>query len=142
MSDTNLIKHAWCSDVPVFEQALFPVVFPVMRLIARQKFNLTPEAVEQAKEQIKSIFVRVSEMLADGRVYLVGDGLSAADITFAALAAPALAPPEHPKKRDNLQELPPQMVAQIQEFRQTPAGAFALRLYSEREMPATRSRQC
>ena len=25
MSDTNLMKRAWCNDVPVFEQALYPV---------------------------------------------------------------------------------------------------------------------
>ena len=37
----------------------------------------------------------VAELLADGRAYLCGDRFSAADLTFAALAAPMVVPPEY-----------------------------------------------
>lgn len=132
MDDPNLMQRAWCNGVPLVERVLFPVVFPVVRPIAQRSLNITPESAAQAYEQIKSIFAQVSELLADGRTYLVGDSFSAADITFAALAAPAIAPPEHPVKRASLQELPPKMVSEISAFRETPAGAYVLRLYRNR----------
>lgn len=121
-----------CQGVPFIERILFPVFFPFMRKLLQKTFNITPETSVKAYQEIQSIFATVSELLADGRTYLVGDNFSAADITFAALAAPVLQPPEHPIKRRNLQELPPKMLAEINAFRETPAGNFALRLYRDR----------
>jgi len=131
MDDDKLMQRNWCHGVPFVERALFPVVFPFMRKVVRQRLNITPESAARAYEQISIIFEKVGDLLADGRIYLVGDSFSAADITFAALAAPALAPPEHPIKGGvGLQELPPKAVSEINAFRETPAGVFGLRLYS------------
>lgn len=132
MNDSKFMQRGWCYGVPFVEGILFPVVFPIVRSIVRQKLNITQESASQAYEQIKSIFEQVSELLADGRTYLVGNSFSAADLTFAALAAPAVRPPEHPMTRASLEELPSKMVSEIKEFRETPAGAFALRLYHDR----------
>ncbi|XZO04321.1 MAG: hypothetical protein ACM65L_11635 [Microcoleus sp.] len=62
---------------------------------------------------------------------LVGDTISAADITFAALAAPVLLPPEHPVMVSKIAELPIEMAAVIKELQLTAAGVYALRLYRE-----------
>ncbi|BAY46912.1 hypothetical protein SAMD00079811_45280 [Scytonema sp. HK-05] len=132
IDDYKFMQRRWCQSVPFIEGALFPVVFPWMRSVVRRGFNITPESAAQAYEQIKSIFDQVSELLSDGRTYLVGDSFSAADITFAALAAPAVLPPEHPMKPVSLQELPPKMASEISAFRETPAGAYVLRLYRHR----------
>src|SRR5919199_1328022 len=133
MNDYNFMKSRWCDGVPLFERVLFPVVFPLMLKVVRQSYNITPESAAKAYEQIKSIFEKVSELLADGRTYLVGDNFSVADLTFAALAAPAVQPPEHPIKGSPLQEFPPKMASEISALRETPAGAFVLRLYCNRE---------
>ena len=37
----------------------------------------------------------MAEMLADGRPFLLGDRFTAADLTFAALAAPVVLPPRY-----------------------------------------------
>jgi glutathione S-transferase len=132
IDDYKFIQRSWCQGVPFIEGALFPVVFPWMRSVVRRGFNITPESAAQAYEQIKSIFEQVSELLSDGRTYLIGDSFSAADITFAALAAPAVLPPEHSMKLASLQELPPKMASEISAFRETPAGAYVLRLYRDR----------
>ncbi|MGH2414488.1 MAG: glutathione S-transferase family protein [Brasilonema sp.] len=132
MNNYQWMQRTWSNGVPFIERALFPVVFPTVRSIVRQKLNITPESYAQAYEQIKSIFEQVSKLLADGRTYLVGNSFSAADLTFAALAAPAVRPPEHPMTRASLEELPSKMVSEIKEFSETPAGAFALRLYHDR----------
>jgi glutathione S-transferase len=128
---SKLMQVAWCKNVPFIERIFFPVVFPFMQKFMQNMYRITPESSAEAYEEIKTIFDKVGELLADGRDYLVGDSLSVADITFATLAAPAIAPPEHPMKRTNSKDLPPQMVCDMNALRQTPAGVYALRLYSE-----------
>ncbi|MEC4819542.1 MAG: glutathione S-transferase family protein [Scytonema sp. PMC 1069.18] len=130
--DSKLMQSRWCIGVPFFERILFPVVFPTVRPIVQRSMDITPESAAEAYETIKSIFEKVGELLSDGRSYLVGNSFSAADITFAALAAPTVMPPEHPMNRGSLQQLPTKMISDIRAFRQTPAGAYALRLYQER----------
>lgn len=132
LNNYKLMQKRWSQGVPPVEQAFFPVVFPIMRSVARRSMNITPESGRKAYETVKSIFTQVSGLLADGRNYLVGDSLSAADLTFAALAAPAVMPPEHPMMSRSLQELPPKMASEIQAFRETPAGAYVLHLYRNR----------
>jgi glutathione S-transferase len=132
INDSKLVKQAWCRNVPWLERALFPVIFPKTRALACKKFNITPESTVEARQNIEQIFAQVSNILADGRRYLVGDKLSAADITFAALAAPTIAPPEHPATRGSLDNFPVNMAKEINQFRETPAGQFVLRLYRER----------
>ena len=130
MNDKKRMQSAWTINVPGIEKALFPVVFPQMRSIARKRLDINSNSAAKAHETIGSIFEQVSELLSDGRKYLIGDKLSAADITFASLAAPAIAPPEHPIRKSNLDDLPPKMASEIREFRATSTGAFVLRLYS------------
>ena len=130
MNDRKQMQSLWTKNIPLIEKVLFPIVFTKMRSITRQKLDITPDSASKAYETIGSIFERVSELLSDGRKYLVGDRLSAADITFAALAAPVIAPPQHPIQRSSLEDLPSKMVSEIKEFRATSAGVFVSRLYA------------
>lgn len=132
INDSKFIQKRWTQGVPFFEEALFPVVYPLMRPIVRKAFNINSESAAQAYEQIQSVFEKVNELLADKRTYLVGDNFSAADITFAALAAPVISPPEHLIKPRPLEELPDSFASKISAFRETPAGAYVLRLYRDR----------
>ncbi len=132
MNDYKIMQSRWCEGVPFFERALFPIVFPVTRSFAKRKLNINPDSATQAYETIQSIFGKVNELLADGRAYLVGDNFSAADLTFAALAAPAIQPSEHPMRSRNYKDLPRKMVSEINAFRKTPAGDFVVRIYRDR----------
>ncbi|CAN0578235.1 unnamed protein product, partial [Ectocarpus sp. 12 AP-2014] len=73
----------------------------------------------------------VERLLSDGRAYLCGDSISAADITFAALAFPVLLPEE---TADVFVEYDPRLLPRgyvevIKSLRSREGGAFALRLY-------------
>ena len=68
-------------------------------------------------------------MLADGRRFLVGDRFTAADLTFAALYAPIVLPPEQPVTSRS--ESPPSLIRLRDEARARPAGQFAARIYRE-----------
>ncbi|MEO1374037.1 MAG: glutathione S-transferase family protein [Cyanobacteria bacterium J06635_10] len=132
MNNSNLMQEKWCQNVPIVEKLLFPLVFPPMRSITNKKYNINAESAGQAYEEIKSIFEKVSRLLAGDRKYLVGDKISVADIAFASLAAPILSPEQHPTKSSKSQELPSKMLSVIKEFRKTPAGTFVLNLYANR----------
>jgi len=96
----------------------------------KRGLNITPEGVTRSLAKIEESFAKVNALLADGRRFLVGTKFTVADLTFASLAAPVLLP-------DQLDVgLPPYEMfgaarAQIDTWRATPAGAFALRMFKE-----------
>lgn len=131
LNSQKLMRSLWCEGVPSVENILFPIVFPLVCFIARKDYNITAESAASSLNQIKGLFEKVNNLLADGRSYLVGNSFSAADLTFACLAAPILIPPEYSGKTPDLDEFPDEMAVVHKELRKTPAGAFALRLFSE-----------
>lgn len=93
-----------------------------------QGIGTTPERGAAALVKIKSTFDEVGALLADGRPYLVGNTFTAADLTFAALAAPAVGQPYAAAPGLDA-ETPAAMRQQVEELRAHPAGQFVLRLW-------------
>jgi len=131
LDDREAMRRVWCKGTPWVEQVGFAIAFPIMRRLVQQSLNITAASAASSLQEIKQIFDTVNQQLADNRPYLVGDKFSAADITFAALAAPALLPPEHPVMPPQLDGIKSEMATTIKELRATPAGMYALRLYRE-----------
>jgi glutathione S-transferase len=127
----ELIYPRWTFGVPFWQKLLFPIIFPKVEPIVRDNFGITPTSGAESYQEIIRVFDRVTEVLADGRKYLLGDRLSAIDITFAALAAPILQPPEQHIPPAPIESLPAQMQIDIRNCQATPAGEFGLRLYRE-----------
>ena len=130
------IYPKWSQGVPLWEKLLFPVIFPKVKSILSTSLNITETSAIESYREIERVFDRVNEILADGRQYLLGDRLSAIDLTFAALAAPILQPPEHHIPPAPLATLPPQMRSDIRKCQVTSAGEFGLRLYREHRRQA------
>ncbi len=128
--DRTLLLKLWRQGAPPVEQALLPIVFPLLRQLLRQRYRISATSGVAAYKDIQRVFETVNGLLA-GCPYLVGDCFSAADLTFAALAAPALRPENYGVKALQSHELPQDMLAQVKQLRQTPAGAHAMRLYRE-----------
>ncbi len=127
----QLIYPRWTLGIPIWEKLLFPVIFPIVQSKVRDLLDLTATSAAESYREIEIVFDRVSEFLSDGRKYLLGDQFSAIDITFAALAAPIIQPPEHHISPSPLELLPAQMQTDIRNCQVTPAGKFGLRLYRE-----------
>ncbi len=125
------IYPKWTQGVPLWEKLLFPIIFPKVKSIVLDSLNIAETSAIESSREIDRVFDRVNEILADGRQYLLGDQFSAIDLTFAALAAPILQPPEHHIPPSPIQTLPTQMQADIRNCQATPAGEFGLRLYRE-----------
>jgi glutathione S-transferase len=127
----ELLYPRWTFGVPFWQKLLFPIIFPKVEPIVRENFDITETSAAESYQEIMRIFDRVTEVLSDGRKYLLGDQFSAIDITFAALAAPTIQPPEHHISPSPLELLPDQMQTDIRNFQATPAGEFGLWLYRE-----------
>ena len=62
---------------------------------------------------------------------MAGESFTAADLTFASLAAPLLLPREYGSPLPSLAELPDDFLAVVEECRTAPAGQFGLRIYRD-----------
>jgi glutathione S-transferase len=116
---------------PEWERRALALLYPMFVLGLRKALVITPERVAKARVRVTAVFDAVDAALADGRRFLVGDQLSAADLTWAALSAPLIFPPEYGGSFPPLTELPAPFRGEVEACRARPAGAFALRLYRE-----------
>ena len=118
-----------CTGVPAWERRVLPVAYPLVTRVIDRYLRITPDAVARSEAEVRGIFDAVAERLADGRPYLCGDRFTAADLTFAALAAAVLMPPEYGVPLPQPDELPQPMAAVVRELRAHPAGAHALAMF-------------
>lgn len=117
--------------VSAWEQRMFRVLLPLVRVVMRKVLKLERAAADESRERIEAVFDTVEMRLEDGRKYLMGDRFTAVDLTFASLAAPVLLPPDHGAGMPRLEQVPPEMAGPVERWRARPAGAFALRVYRE-----------
>lgn len=125
------IAIAWGINAPWSEKIKCIIAFPKLPGLLRQNYNVTEASKEDALQDIKEVFTVVNQRLNSGQQYLIGDKLSSADITFAALASPVIRPEHHPFYDSRLAKLPAEIVAIIEELRDTPAGKLVMHMYRE-----------
>jgi glutathione S-transferase len=127
----KLFLESVLAGVGGFERTLFKVLSPLVKKLMRVGMRIDDEGAERSLGYVQNVFASVGELLADGRSYLVGKIFGAADLTFAALAAPVLLPRNYGSPLPSLDEVPTELLAQIEDFRSSPAGEFALRIYRD-----------
>jgi glutathione S-transferase len=132
LKDKELVLSFNNAGVPRWEDRLIRTGWPIVLQFAKRRLDIRP-GVEKLDERIVwDEFDYAAELLADGRPYLCGERFTAADLTFAALAAPVVVPPEYtvrlPQPED---EVPQEPRALIERFREHPGGAHALRMFTQ-----------
>jgi glutathione S-transferase len=122
--------------VPRWERAALTAARPLaLRFLARS-LKLDAAGAERSRNKIEAVFARIGELVTDGRRYLVGNRFTVADLTFAALAAPVLLPPQYAAALPALGDFEGEPRARIEAWRASPAGQFALRIYGTERSPA------
>ncbi len=119
--------------VPRWEDRLLRLTLPLAERFIARVLEIRPGVEREDEAMVFAEFDRVAEQLADGRPYLLGERFSAADLTFAALAAPIVLPPVYGVELPPLELLDAPTTQLVERGRAHPAGAFALRLYDERK---------
>jgi glutathione S-transferase len=119
------------TGVPAWERRAFPLLFRPIGALIRRHLDIGPGAVPDARRSVLRTFDAIAARLGDGRRFLFGDAFTAGDLTFAALAAAVVLPPQYGTPLPQPPELPDALRQGVEEFRAHPAGAFALRLFAE-----------
>jgi glutathione S-transferase len=125
-----LLHPLMAKGVPRIESSLLTLGLPIVVLAIRKGLRITPDGAQRSMLKVRGIFSEISDLLADGREYLVGDRFTAADLTFAALASPVLLPERGISAYPTVADLPAAMREAVEQLRDTPAGRFALRMYA------------
>jgi glutathione S-transferase len=120
-----------CDGVPRWERWGTAALWPVAARWVARELEMGRETPREDERRVWAAFDVVAERLGDGRPYLCGDRFTAADLTFAALAAAAVAPAEYTVPLPELPDLAPHTAALVERFRAHPAGAFALRMFRD-----------
>jgi len=130
----QIVKALFGKNVSRVAAVLSQLLFPATRIVMRQGLSINEAGKNRSVEKVAQVFGRVNELLKDGRRFLCNtDRPSAADITFAALAYPLLAPPQMSGLVYSYCKavLPEDLMAYMEKLRATPAGKFGLRMYEE-----------
>jgi len=131
LPDTKLLRTLWSRGAPTSEATLLTMIAPLVRRLVTAGYKITPESAERSLERVRSVFRQMNERLSEGRRFLSGDRFTAADLTFAALAAPMLLPDKCRAAQPHLNEVPAAMREEILRMRDSAAGQFALRMFSD-----------
>jgi glutathione S-transferase len=127
----GLVRKYGVTGVPAWERRSVPVAFGLVTRVIDRYLEITPESAAESLRVVHETFDSVGSRLSDGRPFLVGDRFTAADLTFAALSAAVLMPPEYGVPLPSPDELPARMAGVVRELRAHPAGEFALKLYRQ-----------
>jgi glutathione S-transferase len=91
----RLFLGAFAPDLSAPRRLAAGATFPLLRRRVRRSMGVDRRSLELASEKVRTAGQRFRAELSPSG-YLVGDRLSVADLTLAALVAPVVAPPQFP----------------------------------------------
>lgn len=115
--------------VPRWEDRFMRMFWPLAKGFASRELKITDTTIEDDGPRVWRALDEIAELLSDGRRYLCGDRFSAADLTFAALAASVVIPPEYGTPLPQPEDVPDELAREVRAFREHPAGAYAMELF-------------
>jgi glutathione S-transferase len=131
IGDVGQLRRLVEPRIPRAERMLFRMGRPGLTAFLRWGLRIDEKGAKKSEQRISAVFSEVESRLARGGRYLVGGRFTAADLTFAALAAPVVLPPEYGWPLPSAEDVSQELRHLLAQFRSRPAGTFALRLYKE-----------
>lgn len=132
MTDASAIRNLFSRIGPRWEIAVARVALPVMAGMIKRGLKIDASGVARSRETLAPVLADVEARVEkSGGPWLFGDRFTAADITFAALMTPLVAPPELAAKLGTAVDVSAPVRDLIERHRATPAGRFVLRAYAQ-----------
>ena len=119
------------AGVPRWEDRAIRWGWPLATRFVRRALDIKPGVEVGDEAAVWRELDFVAEQIADGRPYLLGDRFTAADLTFAALAAPVIVPPTYGVPLPQPEMMPEPIAKIVRRAREHPAGQYALRVVAE-----------
>jgi glutathione S-transferase len=123
--------------VPRWEARVVRWGWPAITRLISRVLAITPGIEVEDAAAVTAELDHVAQLLADGRPYLLGERFGAADLTFGALAASVLVPPQYGVTLPQPEAMAPATAALVRGFREHPAGRFAMQLFARHRAPAS-----
>lgn len=95
LRDADAVVKLWTLDATPMQRRVLRASFPVFRSLFRRRLDVSAARVRSSRAAIEESLAFIEERTASSP-FLVGDTLSIADVTAAALLAPFVCPDEHP----------------------------------------------
>jgi glutathione S-transferase len=124
--------------VPRWEDRAIRAGWPFAQGFVKRVLDIRPGIEVEDEAVVWRELDFVADLLRDGRPYLCGERFGAADLTFAALSASIVVPPEYGVPLPQPDVLAPDMAALVRRARAHPAGRYALNLYAEHRQERAR----
>lgn len=127
----HFVTTLFRSAAPPDEAKWIGLTTPLVRFLMKKGMKIDAAASERSRAKMEGVLERVETLLADGRRFLVGDRFTAADLTFASLFAPLVAPPEYGAPMPGFMEIPEPFAALRETSLARPAGRYTRRMFRE-----------
>jgi glutathione S-transferase len=114
------------AGVPRWEDRALRWGWPLGKRFVEHALEIGPGVEIGDEALVWGEFDHVAELLSDGRPHLLGERFGAADLTFAALSAAVILPPDYGVPLPQPDSLPAPTAALVRRAREHPAGRYAL----------------
>lgn len=96
LENQSAFVSVWGWNSSPATKKILHLLFPMLKHMLVQSLNLSNEGRKESALKIEEMMAWLDEQVSDGRLYLVGDQLSIADISVASMLSPIVCPGEHP----------------------------------------------
>lgn len=122
------VVDLWTQDGPRWGRLFYGLTFPLLARGMKRIYKIREDKIVEAKDEFRRAMDETDRALGD-RAYLTGDAPTRADVTVAALLAPACRPREHVFRWPD--ETPEELSEFLRELEGRPTWDFVLRMYRE-----------
>jgi glutathione S-transferase len=124
----KLLVPLFTRDRPAATRAVLRTGFPLLRVAMRRRFQISPQAAANSRAKMVAAIDRLEREISPSG-YLVGDSLTVADLTAAALLYPVARPPEFPYAIVADDDLPASWREFLDSLAQRPGGRWVAEMY-------------